>query len=93
MRLGVLDRDPERGDMVRRGADLDFEGVGDLANAEVCWRDRVRPRLGETEGMGSGLYSGGKFRTLCLAHVEVMEALESSEEKTCKTKLRHWLGM
>lgn len=37
--------------MVRRGADLVLEGVGDLVNAEFCWRDRVRPRSGEEEGI------------------------------------------
>ena len=52
VRLGVLDREAERGDMVRRGADLDFRGVGDLANAEFSWRERVRPRSGEVEGIG-----------------------------------------
>ena len=36
VRLGVLDLDPERGEMVRRGADLVLEGVWDLANADVC---------------------------------------------------------
>ena len=37
--------------MVRRGADLVLEGVWDLANAEVCWRDRVLPLSGDKEGM------------------------------------------
>lgn len=35
--------------MVRRGADLVLEGVWDLANAEVCWRDRVLPLSGDKE--------------------------------------------
>ena len=51
VRLGVLDLEAERGEMVRRGGDLVLERVCDLANAEVCWRDRVRPRSGEEEGM------------------------------------------
>ena len=36
VRLGDLDLDPERGEMVRRGADLVLERVWDLANADVC---------------------------------------------------------
>lgn len=51
VRLGVLDLEAERGEMVRRGGDLVLEGVCDLANAEVCWRDRVRPRSGDEEGI------------------------------------------
>ena len=51
VRLGVLDLEAERGEMVRRGGDLVLERVCDLANAEVCWRDRVRPRSGDEEGM------------------------------------------
>lgn len=37
--------------MVRRGADLVLEGFWDLANAEVCWRERVLPLSGDKEGM------------------------------------------
>lgn len=51
VRLGDLDLEAERGEMVRRGGDLVLEGVCDLANAEVCWRDRVRPRSGDVEGI------------------------------------------
>ena len=51
MRLGDLDLEAERGEMVRRGGDLVLERVCDLANAEVCWRDRVRPRSGDEEGI------------------------------------------
>lgn len=37
--------------MVRRGGDLDLERVCDLANADVCCRDRERPLSGEEEGI------------------------------------------
>lgn len=37
--------------MVRRAADLVLEGVWDLANAEVCCRDRVLPLSGDEEGI------------------------------------------
>lgn len=50
-RLCVLDLDSERGEMVRRGADLILEGVWDLANADVCWRERVLPLSGDKEFM------------------------------------------
>lgn len=50
-RLGVLDRDLERGDIVRRGGDLVREGVCDLAKALLFWRDRVRPLSGDKEGI------------------------------------------
>ena len=62
VRLGVLDREAERGEMVRRGGDLVLERVCDLANAEVCWRNRVRPRSGDEEGIVSEL---GPIYNLC----------------------------
>lgn len=62
VRLGVLDLEGERGEMVRRGGDLVLEGVCDLANAEVCWRDRVRPRSGDEEGIVLEL---GPIHKLC----------------------------
>ena len=43
---------------MRRGADLVLDGDWDLANAEVCWRDRVRPLSGDEEGM---LSRGGRI--------------------------------
>ena len=36
---------------MRRGADLVLDGDWDLANAEVCCRDRVRPLSGDKEGI------------------------------------------
>ena len=51
MPFGVPNREAERGEMVRRGKDLVLEDVGDLVNAEGYWRDRVRPRSGEEEGI------------------------------------------
>ena len=62
VRLGVLDLEAERGEMVRRGGDLVLERVCDLANAEVCWRDRVRPRSGDEEGIVLEL---GPIHNLC----------------------------
>ena len=62
VRLGVLDLEGERGEMVRRGGDLVLERVCDLANAEVCWRDRVRPRSGDEEGIVLEL---GPIHKLC----------------------------
>lgn len=53
-RLGVFDRIPARGDIVRRG-DLSREGVGDLAKALSLCRDRVRPLSGDEEGMLTGM--------------------------------------
>lgn len=47
----VLDRDLGRGEIVRRGCDLIREGVCDLANALLFWRDRVRPLSGVKEGI------------------------------------------
>ena len=55
VRLGVLERSPDRGDIERRGDDRALEGVCDLATAEVCCCERERPRSGDTEGMGRGL--------------------------------------
>ncbi len=45
------DCDLGRGDIVRRGGDLVREGVCDLANALLFWRDRVRPLSGDREGI------------------------------------------
>ena len=51
MRLGVLDRPPERGDIERRGDDRGFEDVCDLVGGEGCCRERERPRSGDHAGM------------------------------------------
>ena len=50
-RLKFLDLDRERGDIERRGGDLVLEGDCDLASANVCCLERVRPRSGEIDGM------------------------------------------
>ncbi len=47
----VLDREPERGEIERRGDDCRLEGIGDLASAEVGCRERERPRSGDNDGM------------------------------------------
>lgn len=51
MRLGVLERGLERGEIERRGKDRGLEGVRDLAAAEGCRGERERPRSGDTDGM------------------------------------------
>ena len=48
--------------MVRRGGDLVLEGVCAFAFAEVCRRDRVRPRSDEEEGMGGFGENWSKFQ-------------------------------
>jgi hypothetical protein len=52
VRLGVLERGLERGEIERRGNDRGLEGVRDLAAAEICRGERERPRSGDTDGMG-----------------------------------------
>lgn len=50
IRLGLLDRDRERGEIDRRG-ERDLDGVSDRSTARLADRVRVRPREGDLDGI------------------------------------------
>ena len=51
VRLGVLERSPDRGEIERRGDDRAIDGVRDLAAADVCCGERERPRSGDIDSI------------------------------------------